>query len=441
MVMTQLFWTFYSAYHLRGQAQRPFASLQALKRDQNRRLHSIIAHAFRYVPYYREIMGRFGLRPGDFLQVEDLEKLPILEPNQIQRDPEYFVSTRQPLHRYLRLRSGGSTGMPRTVYHDTRAVLQNAAHGERERSIVASLVGKWLGYREAIIVAPVSTNEKVPRFTEGLRLLPRGFRIERQFLSLLDEPARTVELLNRFQPDVVHSYGSYVGYLFSHLERHGNALFRPKVITYSSDELVDSARRLITDKYGIPVLCTYQSVEAFKVGFQCGKHSGLHLNFDLYPLRVIQPSGATARPGEEGEVIISNLVNRATVLLNYRLGDLAAMLPETCPCRRSLPLISLPRGRSADWLQLPSGRIIHPLALQTAVKEEEQLWQFQLIQRTSSHFELLLVLARQDASQQIMERIAAKFFAICGDGVSCEIRIVDSIPRTASGKVRPVISL
>lgn len=53
---------------------------------------------------------------------------------------------------------------------------------------------------------------------------------------------------------------------------------RPKVAWYSSDELSTSVRRLITEALGIPVLSTYQAIEAFKVGFECDHHRGLHLN-------------------------------------------------------------------------------------------------------------------------------------------------------------------
>jgi hypothetical protein len=52
------------------------------------------------------------------------------------------------------------------------------------------------------------------------------------------------------------------------------------------------------------------------------------------------PPWRTPDPRTSGEVVVSNLVNRETVLLNYRLGDVAASLPDRCPCGRSLPLLS-----------------------------------------------------------------------------------------------------
>lgn len=360
MWVTRLMWSVYLAYHLRGQARFPFKPLDAIKRVQARRVRRMVAHAYRTVPYYRETMDRLGLRPDDFQTADDLARLPLIERDQLQRDPEYFVSTAQSKERYLKLRSGGSSGAPCTVYHDVAAVFQNAAHGKRERSMITTLIGKSLGYRETVIASPLSASQKVQEFCQKHGFFPRGVRIQRQYLSLLDSPGKNVPLLNNFKPDVIRSYGSYQGILFPYLHVTGEPFHRPKVITYGGDELSTSVRRLITETFGIPVFSTYQAIEALKIAFECEQHGGLHLNIDLYPVRAADAEGRSLPPGESGDVVVSNLVNKATVLLNYRLGDIACMLPEPCPCGRSLPLLSFPQGRTDDWIRLPSGKVVHP---------------------------------------------------------------------------------
>lgn len=233
MFITRLFWTAYLAYHLRGQAQYSFKPLVAIKRDQARRVRTMVAYAHRHVPYYRETMDRLGLRPSDFRSAEDLSKLPLLEREQLQRDPGYFVSTTQPRDRYLELHSGGSVGAPLTVYHDTAAVFQNAAHGERDRSMITALVGKSLGYRETVIrsSSSSSTARKVQEFCQKHGFFPSGIRIRRQYLSLWDPPEKNVSLLNEFKPDVILSYGSYLEILFPYLYTTGVPFHHPKVIT------------------------------------------------------------------------------------------------------------------------------------------------------------------------------------------------------------------
>ncbi len=145
----------YLAYHARGQTRFPFQPIESIERAQTRRVRHMVSHAYRSVPYYRETMDRLGLRPTDLRTAADLARLPIIEPGQVQRDPEYFVSSAQPLDRYLKLRSGGSSGAPRTVYHDGAALLQNAAHGERNRSLLTPRSDRSLGYRVTVVYSSV----------------------------------------------------------------------------------------------------------------------------------------------------------------------------------------------------------------------------------------------------------------------------------------------
>src|ERR1051325_793783 len=158
MSLPRFAWNAYLAYHLWGEARLPFWPLIVIEQRQSRRVQRMVSHAYRTVPYYRGGMDRLGLRPSDFQCAEDLSKLPLLERTHLQRDPESFVSTVHPRHRCLKLRTGGSTGVPCTIYHDPAALFQNAAQGERERAMVTPLVGRSFGYRETVIGSPTTTD-------------------------------------------------------------------------------------------------------------------------------------------------------------------------------------------------------------------------------------------------------------------------------------------
>jgi len=440
VIPERLFWSAYLAYHLRSQARYPFRPLAVLQRDQARRVRQTVAYAYRCVPYYRETMDRLGLRPADFQRAEDLSRLPLLERAAVQRDPAYFVSTARPLDAYLHLRSGGSTGAPVSVYYDTRALFLSRAYSERFRVIVAAAVGQTAGYREAIIAPPYSSTHRVSQFCAAHSLAPPGMALRRQYLSLLDPPADNLARLNEFRPDVISSYGSYLELLFAHIESTGAPFHRPRAIVYSSDGLSDSARRMIQERFRIPVFGAYRSIETFPIGFECEQHRGYHLNVDLYPLRIVDGAGQTLPPGASGDVVVSNLVSRGTVLLNYRLGDLATLAAEPCPCGRSLPLLASLDGRSDDWIEL-AGRRVHPQAVRTLFTDEQAIWQYQVIQCTPTHFDIAIVPMDTCNRPQTSIRIAGKFTNRFGAGVSTNITFVDELPRTAGGKLRPVLAL
>ena len=210
---------------------------------------------------------------------------------------------------------------------------------------------------------------------------------------------------------------------------------------YGGDAMSPSARALITDRFGIPVLSAYGANEAFSLGFECGEHLGYHVNVDFCPVRVIDSKGHELPVGERGEVVISNLVNRGTVLLNYRLGDLAAWLPGPCPCGRRLPLLTFMQSRAWDWIVTPSGKRRHPESVAMGLDVERDVIRYQAIQTAPARLTVKLVVAPGSNRNAIKQRVQRGLSERLGPGIATEVRFVDDLPRTARGKVRTVVGL
>ncbi len=440
MLPSRLYWTAYLAWQLPGQAAFPFASRERIRRAQSRRVGRMVEHAWRTVPYYQDTMKRLGLTPADFQGPEDLAKLPLLERQDLQRDPEYFVSRARPLGRYFRLLTSGTTGQPRVIFHDPASLYENAAHGERERAVLTPRLGRWAGFREAVIAGSNPTISKVQGFSRRHAFFPPGLRIERRYLFLYDPPEVNARLLHEFRPDLLYSYGSYLEILFPYLVQSGAPFHRPKVIVYTSDGLGDPVRRLIEERFQTPVFGLYGSSEFLKIGFQCDSPLGLHLNTDLYPLRILDAAGRNALPGQTGEVVLSNLVNRATVLLNYRVGDLASFLEQRCPCGRNLPLISFPAGRSDEFIQIPSGATLHPQLFCEILKTED-LWQYQVRQLSPAHIRVSLVPSNRSNRMDLEQRLRQKLAQALPPEVTVELVFGEAPWRTPAGKTAAVLAL
>ena len=439
-LLTKLGWSAYLARQLARQARFPFSTDAHLAEEQTRRVQAMVRHAYRTVPHYRETIDRLGLQPDAFRSAADLARLPILERDVLQGHPERLTSTAIGPGDRLTLRTGGSTGAPRAVHHSTRSIVPNAAHGERERSIIAHALGKRVGYRETVIGSPRSTAQEVQAYLRAHTIQPKGVRVERQYLSVLDPVETTAERMAAFAPDVVHGYGSYLAVLFAHVHAHRSGFPLPRVVTFSSDGLSDAARRLIRDELRILVLGTYQAVEAFKIGFECGAGDGLHINTDLYPVRIVDAAGHDVAAGEPGDVIVSNLVNDATVLLNYRLGDQAALLTGRCACGRTLPRMTQPLGRLDDWIVVGETRI-HSQSVRTIFTNEAEILQYQVVQRGPRAFRVSLVTRTAVDDAAMTQRIADGFRARLGESVSVDVTRVDDLPRTSRGKVRAIVPL
>jgi phenylacetate-CoA ligase len=422
------------------EARFPFRSPEAIERAQRRRLRATVAHAYEHVPYYRETMRERGLTPADITRAEDIARLPLIERDQLQRDPEYFVSGAWPSDAYLRLRSGGSSGQPITVQWDPLALFEVGAYQERFRSLLTRLSGRRLRYREARIVSPIDASRATGSAFASLSLLPQALRAGRMTLSLLDPPEVNIPRLNAFQPEVIGTYGSYLEALFTYLRTTDTPFHRPKVAVHGGDPLSARIRELISE-LGIEVLSVYNSIEAFSIGFECEQHVGFHLNSDLVPIRVVDAEGSDAATEESGEVVISNLVNRGTVLLNYRLGDVAARLDGRCPCGRSLPMLSFLEGRSDEWILSTSGRRLHHLTVRAPLSDEPGVWRYQVIQLGPGRLRVEIVPAPDADREGLRSRLARDLAARLGAGGDVEVAYVGSLPTSALGKVRAVMSL
>jgi len=426
----------------RGRRERriPYWPEERILRRQRARIRAIVDHAYRTVPFYREAMDERGLRPAEIRSAEDLARLPLIDAGALQRSPEAFRSSRYEPRACLELYSTGTSGSGRRLaLWDVDALRSKLAHGERDRQVLYGLLGKTWGQRRLSLFHSASTTQKVIRFLHDQVVVPRA-RADTTYLEPEIPHEDLAEWINRHRPDVVYSYGSHAEQFFRYVADRRIPLSPPRVWVYGADALSPEGRRRIEGEFGCQVHSTYQMVEAGRVGFECERGDGFHLNIDLCAVRIVDLQGRTMPSGETGEIVISNLYNRATVLLNYRTGDLGAMAGAPCSCGRTLPLLERLEGRTSDLLHLADGREILDHMLIHALKEElKDVLQLQIVETGIGRFTLRVVPARdvdRDALGRVLIREAARAL---GDGDRVSVEFVASIPRGALGKLRRVV--
>ncbi len=132
-------------------------------------------------------------------------------------------------------------------------------------------------------------------------------------------------------------------------------------IDYAPMEAVEKMRRLMetvgaNDKR---VQRMYFLAEAKSGWAECEPDYGYHTNPDHIFVEIVDPeSGAAVGEGEAGEVVITHLDSRGTVLLRCRTGDIATggLVTEPCPnCKRTVPRIMGDIERKAYYFDLHSG--------------------------------------------------------------------------------------
>jgi len=91
-----------------------------LENIQNYYLHSLVAHCYANVPYYRNLFDKLNIKPEEIRSKSDLVRLPILT-KQIIRDNYQMLLSQDIKSRNIRKHStGGSTGVPLQYITDTQ---------------------------------------------------------------------------------------------------------------------------------------------------------------------------------------------------------------------------------------------------------------------------------------------------------------------------------
>jgi len=441
---TRLWGSAVVAASLPGQSAVPFWPRERIEALRDRRLRKLVAYAAATVPYYRELFRREGIDPRSIRGAADLERLPLLDREQVRAEPERFVSESRAARGALQFTTSGSTATPLRVFHDRASVLRNMAYGERERRPIIAGTGGGFRPKELYVGSADSTFTRVIAFYREATLLPLQPR--RHWVSVLQSVDDVVALVNRERPDVIVGYGGWQDLFFKTVAARGLELHKPKLVVYMAEALPPGARELIEGHFCIPVLSRYSAAECFKIGFYCEARTGFHLHEDLCHVRIVRDDGTTTSPGESGRVVLTNLVNRGSVLINYPLGDVAAQPGTTCACGRTFALLSELEGRVEDILALADGRFLHPRAIFHVFKADPDVLQYQLTQHERQRFELTLATLDDAAFARAWARARPTLETLLGAGPeahalpSIEARRATEISYGSGRKFRAVAS-
>lgn len=397
------------------------------------RLRDLLSHAYRYVPYYRDLLDQTGIGGGDIARLEDLQRLPLLTKPLIRANDERLKSTQA--RRLSRFNTGGSSGEPLIFWLGTERVSHDVAAKWRAT--------RWwdvdIGDPEVVVWgSPIelATQDKVRAFRDRLfrtSLLP-AFEMSAQ---RLDEYLDTICTL---RPRMVFGYPSSISVIVEHARRRGIRLddLGTRVVFVTSERLYDHQRSIIEQGFACPVANGYGGRDAGFIAHQCPA-GGMHITAEDVIVEIVDTSGGVLPAGREGEVVVTHLATRDFPFIRYRTGDVAMLDDRPCSCGRGLPLLKEIQGRTTDFVLAADGTLMHGLSLIYVIRGVTGVENFKIEQKSLRETRVQLVVNAQfaDESMHMIEQGLKKRL-----GVNVEIHIerVTEIPREASGKYRYVTS-
>jgi len=318
---------------------------------QWRKLRALLISAATYVPYYRDLFAGVGVDAGDVECMDDIVKIPFLTKERI-REAGGSIVTKDPLRRGLPSNTSGSTG--ETLYFFT-----DLAAGPLRRA--NTLRGyRWagvdLGERQAYLWGFDIERPLKERLRDGAK----NFFNNVLYLSAFDMSDETIrryaKTLRRYHPEILIGYPSALELFVRFCMSTGTGGPRPKAVVTSGEMLFPKQRDQIEGFFSCPVFDRYGIREFGDVAHECEKHEGLHVFNDLYHAEVLDEGGTPVKPGETGELVVTDLSNHYMPFIRYRTGDLAVQTDRLCSCGRGLPLLERIEGRPFDAIRTTSGK-------------------------------------------------------------------------------------
>lgn len=409
-------------------------STHELREAQNRRLRALIEHSYRTVPYYRRIFRERKLRPDDVKDREDLHKLPILERSDVQNNLKELISTDYPRRDMRRGNTGGSTGEPLKFF----TTKENRAWSNASRYLAWRWAGFEVGDKYACIFgSPID----LPRYTsmkgklEGL--VKRRISLNSYCCSETDMEKFAHKIV-KSKPEVIYGNAVPVAVMARFIEERGIKGIQAKSVIIDSNQLFKREVETIERVFHCRVWWNYHNRENGTFASECSEHNGYHLFVQNFIFEFLR-EGSIVGPGETGNIVVTDLHNCAMPFIRYEVGDVGTYSEEVCVCGRSLPLMPELQGRRCDILVTETGRLVSGLFYQfERFFDIANIRQFQIIQESRERILIKIVVA-EGYSDRDMERIRNMVHFIMGQGMQVDIKIVESIASSKSGKRRSVI--
>jgi len=300
--------------------------IDKLEAFQNRRLRKIVKYAYENIPGYRRKFNDTKVKPKEIRTKDDLRKLPITTREELQNNKDF-------INKKLisgTLYTGGSTGTSLKYY-------ESAESGKIRWN--SHLRGwSWNGYVPKKRLAVISSAQGIVKAENTINFIGN---------LTTENLKKNVEKLLEFKPQHIRGYVGSLYILAKYCLDNNINLEGIESIDPISENLYDYQREVMKKAFNCEIFEEYVCNDGGASAWECEAHEGLHYFMERAIIEDV-----------DGEMVVTDLWNRAMPFIRYKNGDSVKFLNKKCSCGRELPLISV-KGRKNDFLITKEG-IISP---------------------------------------------------------------------------------
>lgn len=407
---------------------------------QTKHFKALLTHAFQTVAFYQEHYSSIFSSNTN----PSLLDCPILTREQVQAAGDTFITNNLPAThggQYPDVTSG-STGKAITIigtdftrlFYDALMLREHAWHQrDFSKKLVAirwakrNLAESTMGHYQETWGVPIN------------KYVQTGPSV---FINITNPTQDQIKALVFYQPDYLMTYPSQLLALANHCSTHDISLRFLKEVRTTGEMFSEENKKTIKQIWPqVKITDVYSSVEIGIIAQQCPEQGRYHVNTENVLLEIVDESNQPCAPGLSGRVLVTSLMNYATPLIRYEIGDYAEW-DTPCECGRVLPVIKKILGRKRNRIKYPNGESGFPyLGDRTEFRKiTTGIKNFQFIQKTVHDIELKLVVTiplTNTQELQYKELIQKNF----GYPFNIILTYHDNIPLGPTGKHEEFISI
>jgi phenylacetate-CoA ligase len=320
---------------------------------------------------------------GGIRGFEDLCALPVLTREKLR---ELFAKLKtrydgNPI--YFERGTGGSTGEP--VYHFRSKLDDDENRGATHEAM--TVVG-WRPWMKTFSLW--GSDRDIGIFAakkSGLRRFLDPLTVFGGFSPTRDVYIRFLETVKKNPGCAVYGFSGLLEECCRIAAEEGISIPRGtvKAAWVGAEVLTDRLRAEFARVFGAPIRDHYGSREASSIAVEC-EYGTRHVN----PRYIVESQRCADLDanGDTGMLLVTDLMNTATPMIRYEIGDLGSVNFTECKCGRSGQALPLLVGRRAELVELPSGRKTTPLFFNHLLKEYDAIRKFQVARIADFKYEL-----------------------------------------------------
>ncbi len=399
-------------------------SMPDIKKWQDDALCDLIHHAERNIPMWNTILKERVGSAAAIRNTDDLRLLPIIGKKDFMgKVSEEYTDNSGAIRTTLHTTSG-STGIPFEFYTGDKyfhPYYSNFAH-------FRFLAQQGRGLQ--------SLSETRSALLQGT-LIPKRNQLFLTISDLLQDTNDSIAKIADFKPEVLISSPSLLLKLAQAVAKKPLGALHIPYVNSTSEMLSPTTRTFIESNLRSEVYDRYSTEEVGTISMECHRHNGQHLHPESVIVEIVDMNGDPTPEGNEGRVIVTDLLNYNMPFIRYDTGDRGIMTTTRCECGLYSPRIWI-MGRYAGSLDF-NGHPIHRIEFEKKLRYfMASILQFQIVK--SGVYELtvrIIPTLRFDSASA--GKIKEALQPLVGKDIMITIDLISAIKTMPSGKSQTIV--